>query len=79
MRHAISMDLAQISYLGIMYTHNPNVHLEVWLLPLPTWLEISPSWRSLLEWTLPLGLLYDSPIMEATPQTSETASHEDAY
>ena len=78
MRHAISMDLAQISYLGIMSTHNHTLHLEVWLLPLPIWLEISPSWRSFLEWTLPLSLLSASPIVAATPQPSETASHEDA-
>ena len=73
------MDLAQISYLGIMSTHHPtSLHLQVWLLPLPIWLEISPSWRYFLEWTLPLGLLTASPIVEATPQPSETASHEDA-
>ena len=76
MRHAISMDLAQISYLWIMSTHNPTMHLEVWLLPLPIWLEISPSWRSLLEWMLPLGLLSASPIVAATPQPYEIASHE---
>ena len=73
------MDPTQISYLGIMSTHHPTLHLEVWLLPLPIWLEISPSWRSLLEWMLPLGLLSASPIVAATPQRSETASHEDAY
>ena len=72
------MDLAQISYLGIMSTHHPTLHLEVWLLPLPMWLKIYPSWRSLLEWTLPLGLLSASPIVAATSQPSETASHEDA-
>ena len=72
------MDLAQISYLGIMSTHHPTLHLKVWLLPLPIWLKIPPSWRSLLEWMLPLGLLSTSPIVAATPQPSETASHEDA-
>ena len=72
------MDLAQIYYLGIMSTHNPTLHLEVWLLPLPIWLEISPSWRSLLDWMLSLDLLCASPIVAATPQPSETASHEDA-
>ena len=40
------------------------------VLPLPLWLEIPPSLRSLLEWTLPLGLLSDSAIMVA-PQPSE--------
>ena len=67
------MDLAQIYYLGIMYTQNPTLHLEVWLLPLPIWLEISPSWRSLLQWNLPLNLLFSSPIVVA-PQPSETGS-----
>ena len=78
MRHGISMDLAQIYYLRIMSTHHPTLHLEVWLLPLPIRLKISPSWRSLPEWMLPLGLLSASPIVAATPQAFETASHEDA-
>ena len=45
MRHAISMDPTQISYLGIMSTHHPTFHLEVWfhVLPLPIWIEISPN------------------------------------
>ena len=74
MKHTISMD-SQISYLGIMSTHHPTFHLEVWLhvLPLPIYIEISPSWRSLLEWKIPLDVLFASPIL-AGPQRSETAS-----
>ena len=69
------MDPTQISYLGIMSTHHPTFHLEAWLhvLPLPIWLEISPSWRSLLEWMLPLGILSASLIV-VSPQLFETAS-----
>jgi len=43
------------------------------VIPLPTWLEISPYWRSLHEWMLPLSLLSTSPVV-AAPQPPEAAS-----
>jgi len=41
------------------------------VISLPPWLEISPYWRSLHDWMLPLGLLSASPIVVA-PQLSKT-------
>ena len=55
--------------------NRPTSHLKVWLdvIPLPTWLEISPYWRSLYEWMPPPGPLLASPIV-APPQLPETSS-----
>jgi len=43
------------------------------VIPLPTWLEISPYWRSLHEWMLPLDILSAS-LVVAAPQPSKVAS-----
>ena len=70
----------QVSYpyfslLGTITSHHPTSHLEVCLhvILLPTWLEISPYWRSLHEWMPPLGLLSTSPVVVA-PKPPEVAS-----
>ncbi len=43
------------------------------VIPLPTWLEISPYWKSLHEWMPPLDLLSTS-LVVATPQPPEATS-----
>lgn len=52
--------------LGTIAWHCPTSHWEVWLhvLPLPTSLNISPYWWSLLERMSPLGLLSISWIVD---------------
>jgi len=61
--------------LGTITPHHPTSYLEVWLhvIPLPTWLEVSPYWRSLHEWMSLLDLLLAS-LVVATPQPPEVAA-----
>ena len=68
-------NLPNFSLSGTITSHHPTSHLEVChhVIPLPTWLEISPYWRSLHKWMRPLNLLLASPVVVA-PQPPKAAS-----